>query len=72
MPLLEVNNINQYYGGSHILRDVSFTAELGKITVLLGRNGVGKTSLLKSLMGAVPIRSGSITFGGFKDEVQQR
>jgi urea transport system ATP-binding protein len=64
MPLLEVNNINQYYGGSHILRDVSFTAELGKITVLLGRNGVGKTSLLKSLMGAVPIRSGSITFNG--------
>jgi urea transport system ATP-binding protein len=64
MPLLEVNNINQYYGGSHILRDVSFTAELGKITVLLGRNGVGKTSLLKSLMGAVPIRSGSITFDG--------
>jgi urea transport system ATP-binding protein len=64
MPLLEVNNINQYYGGSHILRDVSFTAELGKITVLLGRNGVGKTSLLKSLMGAVPIRSGSISFDG--------
>lgn len=64
MPLLEVKNINQYYGGSHILRDVSFTAELGKITVLLGRNGVGKTSLLKSLMGAVPIRSGSITFDG--------
>jgi len=68
MPLLEVNNINQYYGGSHILRDVSFTAELGKITVLLGRNGVGKTSLLKSLMGAVPIRSGSITFDGYAIE----
>ena len=68
MPLLEVNNINQYYGGSHILRDVSFTAELGKITVPLGRNGVGKTSLLKSLMGAVPIRSGSITFDGYAIE----
>ena len=68
MPLLEVNNINQYYGGSHILRDVSFTAELGKITVLLGRNGVGKTSLLKSLMGAVPIRSGSITFDDYAIE----
>jgi urea transport system ATP-binding protein len=64
MPLLEVSNINQYYGGSHILRDVSFTAELGKITVLLGRNGVGKTSLLKSLMGAVPIRTGGITLDG--------
>ncbi|PQA79632.1 urea ABC transporter ATP-binding subunit UrtE [Limnohabitans sp. TS-CS-82] len=70
MPLLEVQNINQYYGGSHILRDVSFTAELGKITVLLGRNGVGKTSLLKSLMGAVPIRSGSITFDGYAIERQ--
>jgi urea transport system ATP-binding protein len=64
MPLLEVKNINQFYGGSHILRDVSFEAHLGRITVLLGRNGVGKTTLLKSLMGAVPIRDGSITFNG--------
>ena len=64
MSLLQVSNINQYYGGSHILRDVSFEARLGRITVLLGRNGVGKTTLLKSLMGAVPIRNGSITFNG--------
>lgn len=64
ISLLEVSNINQYYGGSHILRDVSFEARLGRITVLLGRNGVGKTTLLKSLMGAVPIRNGSITFDG--------
>ena len=63
-PLLHVSNINQFYGGSHILRDVSFEAHLGRITVLLGRNGVGKTTLLKSLMGAVPIRDGSITFNG--------
>jgi urea transport system ATP-binding protein len=63
-PLLQVSNIHQYYGGSHILRDVSFQAHLGRITVLLGRNGVGKTTLLKSLMGAVPIREGSITFNG--------
>jgi urea transport system ATP-binding protein len=62
--LLQVSNIHQYYGGSHILRDVSFQAHLGRITVLLGRNGVGKTTLLKSLMGAVPIREGSITFNG--------
>ncbi|NBU18195.1 MAG: urea ABC transporter ATP-binding subunit UrtE [Betaproteobacteria bacterium] len=62
--MLQVSNINQYYGGSHILRDVSFEARLGRITVLLGRNGVGKTTLLKSLMGAVPIRNGSITFDG--------
>ena len=62
--MLTVQNINQYYGGSHILRDVSLTAEPGKVTVLLGRNGVGKTTLLKSLMGLVPIKSGSIQFDG--------
>ena len=62
--MLTVQNINQYYGGSHILRDVSLTAEPGKVTVLLGRNGVGKTTLLKSLMGLVPIKSGGITFDG--------
>ena len=64
MSLLKVSNINQYYGGSHILRNVNFEARLGRITVLLGRNGVGKTTLLKSLMGVVPIRSGSISFDG--------
>ena len=66
--MLTVKNINQYYGGSHILRDVSFDAEPGKVTVLLGRNGVGKTTLLKSLMGLVPIRSGSIDFNGKRIE----
>ncbi|GAA4430078.1 urea ABC transporter ATP-binding subunit UrtE [Acidovorax lacteus] len=62
--MLTVQNLHQYYGGSHILRDVSFTAAPGKVTVLLGRNGVGKTTLLKSLMGLVPIKSGSIQFDG--------
>ncbi len=62
--MLTVQNINQYYGGSHILRDVSLQTASGKITVLLGRNGVGKTTLLKSLMGLVPIRNGSIGFNG--------
>ena len=62
--MLKVDNINQYYGGSNILRDERLTAEPGKVTVLLGRNGVGKTTLLKSLMGLVPIKSGSITFDG--------
>ncbi len=62
--MLQVQNIQQYYGGSHILRDVSLKTQLGKVTVLLGRNGVGKTTLLKSLMGLVPIRSGTIHFNG--------
>ena len=62
--MLTVRNINQYYGGSHILRDLSFDAQDGKVTVLLGRNGVGKTTLLKSLMGLVPIRTGTIEFDG--------
>jgi urea transport system ATP-binding protein len=63
-PILNVENIQQYYGGSHILRGVSLEARLGKITVLLGRNGVGKTTLLKSLMGLVPIKQGSVRFNG--------
>jgi urea transport system ATP-binding protein len=62
--MLSVKNIQQYYGGSHILRDVSLEVPPGQVTVLLGRNGVGKTTLLKSLMGLVPIRSGSLQFAG--------
>jgi urea transport system ATP-binding protein len=62
--MLKVKNVNQYYGGSHILRDVSMEANLGKVTVVLGRNGVGKTTLLKSLMGLVPIKNGSIELDG--------
>src|SRR3990167_7414745 len=62
--MLNVNHINKYYGGSHILRDVSLQVPPGKVTVLLGRNGVGKTTLLKCLMGLVPIRTGSIELAG--------
>src|SRR5512140_2153216 len=62
--MLNVTDINQSYGGSHILRGVSLQARPGKVTVLLGRNGVGKTTLLKSLMGLVPIRSGTSEFDG--------
>ena len=62
--MLIVKNINQYYGGSHILRNVSLQSQRGKVTVLLGRNGAGKTTLLKSLMGLIPIRTGSIELDG--------
>ena len=61
--MLCVKNIHQYYGGSHILRDVSVNTRVGEVTVLLGRNGVGKTTLLKSIMGLVPIRSGAVMLG---------
>ncbi|MBL0074598.1 MAG: urea ABC transporter ATP-binding subunit UrtE [Rhodocyclaceae bacterium] len=60
--MLKVDQLNQFYGGSHILRDVSFEAPIGKVTTLLGRNGVGKTTLLKCLMGLVPVTTGSISF----------
>ena len=59
-----VSRLNQYYGGSHILRDVSFEVPSGKVTALLGRNGVGKTTLLKTLMGLVPLRTGTVKFEG--------
>lgn len=62
--MLIAKDVHQYYGGSHILRSVSLTAATGQVTVLLGRNGVGKTTLLKSLMGLVPIKSGHIEFNG--------
>jgi urea transport system ATP-binding protein len=60
---LAVEGLNQFYGGSHILRDLSFEVPAGKVTALLGRNGVGKTTLLKTLMGLVPARGGEIRFG---------
>src|SRR5574343_1920784 len=62
--MLQIDNIQQYYGGSHILRGVSLEAKAGEVTVVFGRNGVGKTTLLKSLMGLVPIKGGQIRFNG--------
>jgi urea transport system ATP-binding protein len=58
--MLTIERLNQYYGGSHILRDVSFAVPGGKCTTLLGRNGVGKTTLLRCLMGLIAARSGEI------------
>ncbi len=60
--MLAVSNLNQFYGGSHILRDLSFEVPAGKVTALLGRNGVGKTTLLRTLMGLIPAKTGSIRF----------
>ena len=62
--MLIVKDLNQYYGGSHILRNVNFEVPKGKLTSLLGRNGVGKTTLLKSLMGVVKVKTGSIAWDG--------
>jgi urea transport system ATP-binding protein len=62
--MLEVSALNQYYGGSHTLRDVAFEAPSGAVTCVLGRNGVGKTTLLKCLAGLLPVKSGSIRLDG--------
>jgi urea transport system ATP-binding protein len=62
--MLQLLGINQYYGGSHILRSVGFEARVGEVTVVLGRNGVGKTTLLKSLMGVVPVKTGTVMLDG--------
>jgi urea transport system ATP-binding protein len=62
--MLQLLGINQYYGGSHILRNVGFEARVGEVTVVLGRNGVGKTTLLKSLMGVVPVKTGTVMLDG--------
>lgn len=62
--MLEVQQLHQYYGGSHILRGLSFQARVGEVTCLLGRNGVGKTTLLKCLMGLIPAREGEVRWEG--------
>jgi len=62
--MLRVEGLNHYYGGSHTLNDISFEIAAGSCTTVLGRNGVGKSTLLKALMGVERIRSGTITFEG--------
>jgi urea transport system ATP-binding protein len=62
--MLKIEGVNQYYGGSHILRGIAMEAKVGEVTVILGRNGVGKTTLLKSMMGVVPVKTGSILLDG--------
>ena len=62
--MLELKNINAYYGESHILRNVAFTIDPGEVVCLMGRNGVGKTTTLKVLTGLLPARSGQLMFDG--------
>lgn len=62
--MLSLQQINQYYGESHTLWDLSMQVEEGSCVCLMGRNGVGKTTLLKTLMGLLPLQSGKILFGG--------
>lgn len=63
-PLLEIENLNVYYGESHIVRDLSFKILPGQAVCLLGRNGMGKTTVLKTIMGLLPSRRGQITLDG--------
>ncbi len=62
--MLQIKQLNQYYGESHILWDLALEVERGKCTCLMGRNGVGKTTLLKCIMGLLPSRSGEMIFDG--------
>jgi urea transport system ATP-binding protein len=62
--MLQVEHLNQYYGSSHTLRGVSLAVEQGQCVALLGRNGVGKTTLLKCLMGVLPVARGTVTWNG--------
>ncbi len=64
MPLLDVTSINTFYGRSHILFDVSLSVEPGEVVSLLGRNGAGKSTTFRSIMGLTPPREGEIRFGG--------
>ena len=62
--MLQTTNLNIFYGDSHVVRDVSFSIPEGKIVCLMGRNGVGKTTVMKTLMGLLPARGGRISYGG--------
>jgi branched-chain amino acid transport system ATP-binding protein len=64
MTILTVDDINTYYGNSHVLHGVSLEIDEGEVVTLLGRNGAGKTTTMRSIIGASPPRSGSITYRG--------
>jgi urea transport system ATP-binding protein len=60
--ILDIRNLNQFYGGSHTLWDVDLSIARGSVTCLMGRNGMGKTTLLKCVMGLLPVASGTMQF----------
>ena len=62
--MFEVQNLNVYYGDSHVIRDVGFTVGAKESVAIMGRNGMGKTTLLKALIGVLPARSGDVTLNG--------
>lgn len=62
--MLNIDGVNLYYGASHALRGVSLAASPGRVTCVLGRNGVGKTSLMRAIMGLQPVRDGRVTWEG--------
>lgn len=64
MPLLEVEGVHAFYGLSHVLHGSSLSVDEGKIVTLLGRNGMGKTTLLRTVMGLLPAKEGTVRFGG--------
>lgn len=68
--MIEVKNISKRYGKKHVLNNISFTAEKGKITCLIGINGVGKTTIMKAIMGLTSVQSGQIFLDGQK--IQQK
>src|SRR3954469_21222436 len=63
-PVLEINNLEAWYGESHILHGINFDVKPGEVVTLLGRNGAGKTTTLKSIMGIIAKRTGSVKFEG--------
>jgi urea transport system ATP-binding protein len=67
--MLDIRGLNQFYGGSHILWDVDLAVAEGSCTCLMGRNGMGKTTLLKCIMGLLPLRSGTMKYGPGADSI---
>jgi len=70
--LLEVDHLNTYYGESHALQDMSMVVDEGELVALLGRNGMGKSTALKSIMGLVKPRSGSVSRGRDRSDIRAR